>query len=63
MAVLTVTFTVPDSHATMLEVLGMNATQVDLVAFDKFVGDVIDGSQRSQVEFNLDGSPDVIIPA
>lgn len=63
MAVLTVTFTVPDSHATMLEILGMNATQVDVVAFDKFVGDIIDGSQKATVEFNLDGSPDVTIPA
>lgn len=62
MAVLTVTFTVPDSHETMLEVLEMNSTQVSLVAFDTFVGSVIDGSQRAEVEFDLDGSPVVTIP-
>jgi len=63
MAVLTVTFTVPDSHATMLEILEMNATQVSLNALEKMVGDIIAGSQRATVIVNLDGSPIVTVPA
>lgn len=62
MAVLTVTFTVPDSHATMLEVLEMNATQVSLVALEKMVGDVVEGSQVATVVVDLDGSPVVTVP-
>jgi hypothetical protein len=62
MAVLTVTFTVPDSHATMLEVLEMNATQVSLNALEKMVGDVIEGSQVATVVVDLDGSPVVTVP-
>jgi hypothetical protein len=63
MAVLTVTFTVPDSHSTMLEILEMNATQVSLVALEKMVGDVVDGAQKATVVVNLDGSPIVTVPA
>jgi hypothetical protein len=62
MAVLTVTFTVPDSHATMLEVLEMNATQVSLNALEKMVGDIIEGSQIATVVVDLDGSPVVTVP-
>lgn len=62
MAVLTVTFTVPDSHATMLEVLEMNSTQVSLVAFGKFVDDIVDGAQVSTTIVDLDGSPVVTVP-
>jgi len=63
MAVLTITMTVPDSHATVLELLEMNATQVSLVALEKMVGDVVAGAQRATVVVNLDGSPIVTVPA
>jgi len=63
MAVLTITMTVPDSHATMLEKLEMNATQVSLPALEKVMGDVINGAQRATVVVDLDGSPVVTVPA
>ena len=63
MAVLTITMTVPDSHATVLELLEMNATQVSLVALEKMLGDVVSGAQKAEVEVDLDGSPIVTVPA
>jgi hypothetical protein len=63
MAVLTITMTVPDSHATVLELLEMNATQVSLIALEKMIGDVVDGAQRATVVVDLDGSPVVTVPA
>ena len=62
MAVLTVTFTVPDSHATMLEKLEMNSTQVSLSDLAKLVDDIVNGSQISTTVVNLDGSPIVTVP-
>ena len=63
MATLTITLTVPDSHATMLEVLGMNATQVDTFALQNLLATVVDGAQKATVVVDLDGSPVVTIPA
>jgi len=63
MAVLTITLTVPDSHATMLKVLGMNATQVDTFALQSLIATVADGTQKATMIVNLDGSPIVTIPA
>ncbi len=62
MSVLTVTFTVPDSHATMLEKLEMNATQVSLSDLAKLVDDVVNGAQVSTTIVDLDGSPVVTVP-
>lgn len=62
MAVVTITLTVPDSHATMLEVLGMNATQVDTFALQNLLATVVDGTQISTTVVDLDGSPVVTIP-
>ena len=63
MAVLTITLTVPDSHATMLEVLGMNATQVDTFALQSLIATVAEGAQEATMVIDLDGSPTVTIPA
>jgi ketopantoate hydroxymethyltransferase len=63
MAVLTITMTVPDSHATMLEKLEMNATQVSLSDLAKVVDDVVNGAQKALVVVDLDGSPVVTVPA
>lgn len=63
MAVLTLTITVPDSHATMLEILEMNATQVSLNAITKMLDDVVDGAQVATIVVDLDGSPIVTLPA
>lgn len=62
MAVLTVTFTVPDSHETMLEKLEMNATQVSLSDLAKLVDDIVNGAQISTTVVDLDGSPVVTVP-
>jgi hypothetical protein len=62
MAVLTITMTVPDSHATMLEKLEMNATQVSLSCLAKIVDDVVNGAQVSTTVVDLDGSPIVTVP-
>lgn len=63
MAVLIITLTVPDSHATMLEKLEMNATQVSLSDVAKVIDDVVNGAQRATVVVDLDGSPVVTVPA
>jgi hypothetical protein len=62
MAVLTLTLTVPDSHSTMIEVLGMDSTQVDLIAIQNLMDMVINGTQVAEVVVDLDGSPVVTIP-
>lgn len=62
MAVLTITMTVPDSHATMLEKLEMNATQVSLSDLAKLIDDVVNGAQVATTIVNLDGSPIVTVP-
>jgi ligand-binding sensor protein len=54
--------TVPDSHATMLEVLGMNATQVDPFALQNLMATIADGTQIATTVVDLDGSPVVTIP-
>jgi hypothetical protein len=63
MAVVTITMTVPDSHASMLEKLEMNATQVSLSDVAKVIDDVVNGAQVATVVVDLDGSPTVTIPA
>ena len=63
MAVLTITMTVPDSHATMLEKLEMDATQVSLSDLAKVIDDVVNGAQFATVVVDLDGSPVVTVPA
>jgi hypothetical protein len=63
MAVLIITLTVPDSHASMLTKLEMNASQVSLSDVAKLVDDVVNGAQVATVVVNLDGSPIVTVPA
>jgi hypothetical protein len=63
MAVLIITLTVPDSHASMLAKLEMNASQVSLSDVAKLVDDVVNGAQVATVVVNLDGSPIVTVPA
>lgn len=66
MAVLTLTLTVPDSHQTMIDKLGINAakTQVDRNSLMNLMAEVVDGAQKvSTLVVDLDGTVTVTNPA